>query len=125
MKRTRFVAVGLIIGLLLGLSIPAMAISYIDAKQKRQIKALKARVAVIEDAPNTTTGLADEVATLKNRADWQANDISYLYNRTGNLDGNGVYYGVVRRWQVKLSENDGCSNGQPRGATWDSGNLSC
>ena len=116
---------GLAVGLLLGAAIPAVALSTIDAKQNRKIRALKARVAVIENAPDTTTGLADEVNNLKDRANWADANINHLYNKTNNLDGNGVYYGVVRRWQVFLGDNDECVNAQPRNATWNNSRLSC
>jgi len=145
-RKTGLISMALIIGLLLGISIPAIALSRIDAKQKRQIRALKARIAVIENAPDTTTGLADNIAALKGRVDEHdgrltglredvlgiderlenhGNNFGYLFARTNQIDGNGVYYGVVRRSQVRLGENDGCANGQPRAATWDGGNLSC
>ena len=138
-RKTGLISMALVIGLLLGLSIPAIAISAVDRRQGKRIKALEARadkqsrrinslvsrVEIIENAPDTTTGLADDVAALKNRVDWHGDDINLLFTRTGSLDSNGVYYGVIRRGQVRLSEGDACANGQPRAAIWNSGDLSC
>ncbi len=159
-RKTGLISMALIIGLLLGISIPAIAISGVNRRQNkrivalekkaksqsRRIHALALRVGVIEQAPDTTTGLADNIAALKGRVDEHdgrltglredvlgiderlenhGNNFGYLFARTNQIDGNGVYYGVIRRSQVRLGENDGCANGQPRAATWDGGNLSC
>ena len=125
MKKTGLISMALIIGLLLGISIPAIALSTIDAKQNRKIRALKARVAVIENAPDTTTGLADEVEQLKNKTNSHDDSINALYNYTSRMGWDGSYNGKVGPGQVVLGENHPCLNGQPRNATWNSSQLWC
>lgn len=132
MKKTGLIAMALIIGLLLGLSIPAIALSNIDAKQKRQIKYLKgradnlaSRLKVIENAPDTTTGLADDVNNLKWRINGHDDSIDALYHYTGKLGWDGNYNGKVGPGQVVLGDNHPCTNGQPRQATWNTNQLYC
>ena len=89
------------------------------------MSALADRVTTIEQAPDTTTGLADDVNTLKNRVSGNDSDISFLFNKTGSLDSNGTYHGKVGPGQVVLGDNHACTNGQPRAAMWNSNQLWC
>ena len=122
----------LIVGLLLGAAIPAVAIGTVDKKQAKQIKKLKARVTALADrvgtieaAPDTTTGLADDVEQLKNRVGNHSGDIDTLYRYTTKLGYDGNYNGTVGPSQVTLGQNHPCTNGQPRNAMWSSGQLWC
>lgn len=81
----------LIIGLLLGLSIPAIAISRIDAKQKRQIQGLRKRATLqsvsIAQIAERVSALEVRVEALEDarplQRDWQMMSTNSSIGRTG------------------------------------------
>jgi hypothetical protein len=69
--------------------------------------------------------LAEQVQRLRRRVRTLEQDQGYLQQQASQLDSNGTYYGVIRRWQVRLGEDSRCLNGMPRNAVWDGGELAC
>ena len=108
MRRIAPLLAAFLIGALLFALAPASADR---SRLKQRVAALEKRVEVLEEGAQGGAGIRSE--------------LDYLYRVNSNLDTNGRYWGVVRRFQIRLDEDDSCTNNQPRQATWDNSRLYC